>query len=103
MPDMNPACNRDTYRSRGKYIAALEQALRKLIDACDRLMGDTDLHDDLSFEYRAMQEAMALLETRGVQHASDDTHSLELANKIAKMPDDEVEENIGRYFKRTQE
>lgn len=49
------------------YVAQVESqreemcdALRQLHDACDRLMGDTDLDDD-SFEMRAMQRAARVL------------------------------------------
>jgi hypothetical protein len=31
------------------------------MDACDRLMGDSDLPDDESFEMKAMQRAAAIL------------------------------------------
>jgi hypothetical protein len=38
-----------------------EAVIRDLMDACDRLMGDSDLPDDESFEMKAMQRAAAIL------------------------------------------
>ena len=42
-------------------INALEKALQKTVDALDILMGDTDLDEDSSPEFQAMQEASKLL------------------------------------------
>jgi hypothetical protein len=43
-----------------------EAIIRTLMDACDHLMGDTDLSDDESFEIRAMQTAAAVLRGEGL-------------------------------------
>jgi len=38
-----------------------EAVIRDLMDACDRMMGDSDLDEDESVEIRAMQCAAAIL------------------------------------------
>lgn len=45
--------------------AQYEAVIRDLVDACDRLMGDSDLPDDNSHEMKAMKRAVAILKTRG--------------------------------------
>ncbi len=45
-------------------VERLKVVIRGLMDACDRLMGDSDLPDDESFEMQAMQRAAAILEGR---------------------------------------
>jgi hypothetical protein len=47
--------------------AQYEAVIRDLVDACDRLMGDSDLPDDNSPEMKAMKRAVAILKTRGKQ------------------------------------
>ena len=47
--------------------AQYEAVIRDLFDACDRLMGDSDLPDDNSPEMKAMKRAIAILKTRGEQ------------------------------------
>ena len=42
-------------------VERLKVVIRGLMDACDRLMGDSDLPDDESFEMQAMQRAAAIL------------------------------------------
>jgi hypothetical protein len=41
-----------------------EVVIRDLMDACDRMMGDSDLPDDESFEVKAMRRAAAVLKDR---------------------------------------
>lgn len=40
---------------------ALRGALRECVDALDRLMGDSDLDEDDSLEFKAMQGALSAL------------------------------------------
>lgn len=44
--------------------AMYEWVIRDLVEVCDRLMGDSDLPDDNSFEMQAMQRAAALLKDK---------------------------------------
>lgn len=45
-----------------RLIRECQTVLTNLFDTCDRLMGDSDLLEDDSFELKSMQSAIKLLE-----------------------------------------